>query len=215
MERSEQLKFCQACLNRQFDINKGVICGLTNDIATFEGHCPSYAEDFKAAEELKQREAVLQDAAVGQPYGTYSENQAEKAVKSGANWFYWIAALSMINSFMFLAESDFGFIVGLGITQIVDGILYGLLEEVSLWGIIPTLFFSGIFVILGYNAHKYSKAAFIAGMIVYGLDSLIFMAVGDYFAVAFHAFAVFMIYKGFSHLKEIKIEVMENRPTLD
>ena len=45
MDRQEHLKFCRICLNRQFDINKGIICKLTNNIADFENYCDHFLKD--------------------------------------------------------------------------------------------------------------------------------------------------------------------------
>ncbi len=46
----------------------------------------------------------------------------EAAVKSGANWFVWIAILSIINSVIVTMNGNLNFIIGLGITQIVDAL---------------------------------------------------------------------------------------------
>ena len=43
-------------------------------------------------------------------------------LRSGANWFYWIAGLSVVNSLIFAFGGKVSFIAGLGLTQIVDGI---------------------------------------------------------------------------------------------
>jgi len=45
MDRKEQLKFCKVCKNQKFDLNKGIICGLTDDVAKFEESCVSFEED--------------------------------------------------------------------------------------------------------------------------------------------------------------------------
>ena len=42
------------------------------------------------------------------------------AFLSGANWFFWIAGLSLVNSLIILFSGEWSFIVGLGATQI-DG----------------------------------------------------------------------------------------------
>ena len=41
-------------------------------------------------------------------------------VRSGANWFIWIAGLSLVNSVLFVAGSDWAFFLGLGATQFSD-----------------------------------------------------------------------------------------------
>jgi len=47
MTRQERLKFCKTCQNRKFDLNKGILCGLTNDYAAFDESCPDFALDEK------------------------------------------------------------------------------------------------------------------------------------------------------------------------
>src|SRR2546428_11801124 len=41
-------------------------------------------------------------------------------VRSGANWFIWIAGLSLVNSVLFVAGSDWAFFLGLGATPFSD-----------------------------------------------------------------------------------------------
>src|SRR6266850_5927019 len=49
---------------------------------------------------------------------------ARKALESqrrnGAQWFYWVAALSLINSVVALTGAEWRFILGLGVTQVVQ-----------------------------------------------------------------------------------------------
>ena len=47
MDRQERLRFCRTCQNRNFDPNKGIICNLTNDVATFEDTCVDYSLNIK------------------------------------------------------------------------------------------------------------------------------------------------------------------------
>lgn len=43
--REHTLSYCTECLNRKFDLQKGVICKLINDIPNFESTCPDFNED--------------------------------------------------------------------------------------------------------------------------------------------------------------------------
>jgi hypothetical protein len=225
MDRKEHLKICKRCANRKFDMNKGIVCGLTNEIANFELNCTDYIADEEA---IKREDAI--DSAQENTFEARSKTRREelqaktaelknqidpeKVVKGGANWFYWIAGLSLINSLVLLTESEFGFIVGLGITQLFDGIIIEIFGGYSIWSLIPSLGFSLIFTVIGYYANKYSKTAFITGMIFYSLDTLIFLLVSDYLSIGFHVFALFMIYKGYKFLNELKADpspiVVEN-----
>ena len=44
----------------------------------------------------------------------------EKNLRNGANWFFWIAALSVVNSVILLLEGDRSFVIGLGVTQVIN-----------------------------------------------------------------------------------------------
>ncbi|MFT6638880.1 MAG: hypothetical protein ACJAYP_001466 [Flavobacterium sp.] len=45
MTRKEQLVFCERCTNRKMDIEKGILCSITNEHAAFTVECPEYLED--------------------------------------------------------------------------------------------------------------------------------------------------------------------------
>ena len=57
--------------------------------------------------------------------------QTEAAFKGGANWFFWIAGLSVINSLIITFGGEMSFVIGLGITQFIDGISIALKENGS------------------------------------------------------------------------------------
>jgi len=53
MTRIEHLKFCSICIHQKDDMRRGIICGLTDQIADFEDSCGSFAEDSEVIEQLK------------------------------------------------------------------------------------------------------------------------------------------------------------------
>jgi hypothetical protein len=122
--------------------------------------------------------------------------------QSGARWFFWIAALSMINSIVILANGHWNFLAGLGITQFISGLAVGLSEQLgtaaTVIAVALDLMVALIFVSLGLFAQKRHTWAFILGMVIYGLDGLIFLLVQDWLAIAFHAFVLYGIYRGLS-----------------
>ncbi len=131
----------------------------------------------------------------------------ENQFKAGANWFFWIAGLSLINSVILLTGSEWSFIIGLGITQIIDSIGLVLAEEVGIAGKIVALVFdviaAGIFVLFGVFAKKRYTWAFVVGMILYAVDGLIFLLVMDWLSIGFHIFALFCIYGGFKASRKL------------
>jgi hypothetical protein len=52
-------------------------------------------------------------------------------LKSGGNWFFWIAGLSLITSILSLSGANWRFFLSLGITQIIDGFAAGLATAVG------------------------------------------------------------------------------------
>lgn len=54
MTREEQLKSCSVCTHRQMDMHKGLLCGLTQNAANFEGVCPNFEQDEKEFQKLQQ-----------------------------------------------------------------------------------------------------------------------------------------------------------------
>jgi hypothetical protein len=134
----------------------------------------------------------------------------EKTFVSGAKWFYWIAALSLVNTVIHLARGNISFIVGLGITQIVDGIAMFIKEEHAEISVIVTIvtlifngFVAGIFAMFGWFASRKHYWAFIVGLVLYAFDGLIFIPVRDWFSFGFHVFAFFCILAGFNALRKL------------
>src|SRR5207253_10936975 len=50
--------------------------------------------------------------------------RAEAVVKAAAGWFLWVAALSVVNSFLSMSGSGIRFIFGLGAAQIIDALAH-------------------------------------------------------------------------------------------
>jgi hypothetical protein len=119
-------------------------------------------------------------------------------VKAGGRWFYWIAGLSLINSVIVVAGGSIHFMVGLGITAVVDAVAKPLGTTGTVLDLLINGTVAGVFILLGSFACKAKKWAFLAGMVLYGLDGLLLLGVKDILSVAFHAYALFAIYRGFS-----------------
>lgn len=141
--------------------------------------------------------------------------RARGVLKSSANWFYWIAGLSMINTIVVLFGGNMSFVVGLGITQFIDQLAYlfskDLGKTISIVAFFIDLIIAGIFVLFGYLANKKYRWSFIVGMVLYGLDGLIFILFKDFLSLAFHAYALYCIFKGLKAIKYLKLmEQYEN-----
>jgi len=126
-------------------------------------------------------------------------DRAQQRINTGANWFNWIAGLTLINSLAAHSGTSFRFIVGLGTTQLVDAIGATNLSVLAL--AIDALVVVTC-ALVAYYARE-SKSIYIGGMIVYGFDALILLLVGDIVGIAFHAFALFNLFKGVKAFGEL------------
>lgn len=140
----------------------------------------------------------------------------EKEIKNGANWFYWIAGLSLINTIALMANSSWNFPVGLGITQLVDAFTITLKQTfgniIVMAGSAINIIFAGLFVMFGYFANRQSRRMFIAGMVLNGLDAIVFLFAKDWVGFGLHVFGSVMMYRGLSaigKLENLKSEELE------
>jgi hypothetical protein len=60
----------------------------------------------------------------------------------------------------------------------------------------------GVFILFGIFANKRRTWAFIAGMVLFALDGAIFLLVSDWIGVAFHAFVLYCLFKGWQACRE-------------
>jgi hypothetical protein len=141
-----------------------------------------------------------------------AQDRLVRQFRGGASWFYWIAALSAINSLIWWIGGGWTFLVGLAFTQISDGFLSALGEEVGGSGQIVaivvaltiSLIVSGVFALFGYMAHQGTTWAFYLGMAIYVLDALVFLAFGEFPSFGFHLFALFGLFRGLLALTKLR-----------
>jgi hypothetical protein len=130
--------------------------------------------------------------------------RVEQVIKGAASWFIWIGGLSLINSIIMMAGGGLHFIVGLGITQVVDALAH----EAGASGVVLDLiingFVVGLFAVFFNFARKGQSWAFIVGMLLYAADGLILLAFKDILSVAFHAYALYRIYLGLKALPSLQ-----------
>ena len=119
-------------------------------------------------------------------------------IKSGASWFYWIAALSLVNSIAAFSGSNWRFIIGLGITQLFDAIGANIESGGKLVALVLDVLAAGVFVGFGWFAQKGHLWAFLVGMIVFALDGVVFLLAQDWLGVGFHVFILYFLFRGFN-----------------
>lgn len=133
-----------------------------------------------------------------------------RVVKNGASQFYWIAGLSVVNSLISVFGGGVFFVIGLGVTLLIDNVAAGISQEVGGspivlgMGFLFSLIFDLIFVLFGYFAGKGKRWAFITGMVLYGLDALLMLTFQEWIGFAFHLYFMWSIWQGMSALGKLK-----------
>jgi len=120
-----------------------------------------------------------------------------KRVKSGGSWYYWVAALSLVNSVVAFSGSGGGFVIGLSFTHLVDAMLAadggGSMKGI---GLVIGVLAAGVFALFGYFACKRHVWAFIVGMLLYGLDTILTVLAEQWLGLAFHAWVLVSLFIG-------------------
>lgn len=144
---------------------------------------------------------------------SFEQNSSElkRRMLGGANWFFWIAALSLLNSIISLYGGGWSFSIGLGFTQMIDALAHSYVQSGGgEW--LKTAVFSldlaivGLFVAFGIFARRANMMAFVTGLILYILDAVLYFftgRVGDFYhysgaiiGVLIHAVAIYFIFSG-------------------
>jgi len=127
----------------------------------------------------------------------------QQRIRNGSGWFLAIALFSVVNSALIFFDAKIHFIVGLGVTQIADGVgkIGGTAGSIA--GLVVSLFAAGVFTAFWKFSREGHQWAFYLGMGLYAADGLIFLGFGLWLDLAFHAFALFNIYKGVAALTEL------------
>lgn len=130
-----------------------------------------------------------------------------QSYKSGANWFYWIAGLTLITSIITVGGGEWRFLISLGTTQVIDAIAHVLSEQLGgatrVIGLVLDIFIIALFVLFGVLAGKKYLWAYLIGMIVFGLDGLVSLIITDWIGVLAHGFVLFFMVRGYMSGREL------------
>jgi hypothetical protein len=131
--------------------------------------------------------------------------------KNGAAWFYWIAALSLVNSIMVLAGGGRTFALGLVVTMVADSIAASIALKpggnMAVLG--AALAFDavvlGLLVLCGRLAQRRFLPVFALGMGVYLLDGLLSLRMGSAVGIGIHAYALWSMASGFAAYRRLNV----------
>ncbi len=138
----------------------------------------------------------------------------EHRMKGGAGWFYWIAGLSIINSVIIMSGSNWHFLAGLGITDIISVVASKAGAAGTIIAVALNAIVAAVFIMFGVFASKRQAWAFVVGMTFYGLDALLLLPMQMWLGIAFHVFVLFQIFKGMQAASELKELEASMPPTI-
>ncbi|HEX2853036.1 MAG TPA: hypothetical protein VHO24_07355 [Opitutaceae bacterium] len=119
-----------------------------------------------------------------------------KQVASCASWFYWIAGMTVINCMMIQSGSDTSFVIGLTVGMVVDAMAASAGATAKLFAAgFDAICVAGL-IFLGVKARRGLRWAFIAGIVLYGMDTLLSLVAPNAISIGVHAWALFSMGMG-------------------
>ena len=121
----------------------------------------------------------------------------EGRIKNGASWFYWIAAFSVINSILVYTSLPWTFGLGLGATVERDNAARQMGGSAMISHLGINIAIAGLVAAFGYFAGKRHGWAFLVGMILLGLDTVLTGLLSMWLNLALHLWAMISIFLGY------------------
>lgn len=110
----------------------------------------------------------------------------------------------MVNSVLSLFGTNWRFLISMGFTQVVDAIGAELGGVGKIAGFIVCGFIAGVVVLFGKMAASEKGWAFVVGMGLFAMDGVLSLFLQDWVGAAFHAYALFCLWQGYSKLRELR-----------
>lgn len=132
------------------------------------------------------------------------------SVLHGADWFFWIAILSVINSLIVYFYNTPNTPVSLGITQWLDGTSGGIASSMTTPELFTNILIAFVLCVFALLARRGSDIAFVVGIFLYVLDSFLMIGVRDFFGFGVHLIALFFLVKGLlasRHIRENAVSI--------
>lgn len=127
----------------------------------------------------------------------------EKSYRNAARWFFLIAGISLLNVLGLFFNFPSGLVAGLGANFYIYGFMETFLPQLGVASsLIPAITFGinlvvvGIFTAIGWLAYRRHLWAYTLGMVLYGLDTLIYIRVWSWTAIILHVIALFFLFTG-------------------
>ena len=132
------------------------------------------------------------------------------SVLHAADWFFWLAILSIINSLVVFYYQIPNTPIALGITQWIDGTSAAFNGAMSTSELLTNILIACVLAAFGLMARRGSDIAFVVGIFLYVIDTMLIIGLRDFFGFGVHLVALFFIVKGLlasRHIRENAISI--------
>ena len=143
---------------------------------------------------------------------------AEARLARGAVWFYWVAALSLLNTVLALSGQDWRMVMGLGLTEFLSALPKALAHDAPLgtgaiaFIVVSNLVVAGIVAGFGWLSLRRQTWAFILGAILYFMDAGLLLMCQDWYSLAFHAYVLYHFFNGIKACFDLKRPIPQPVP---
>jgi hypothetical protein len=118
-------------------------------------------------------------------------DKAALSVRKASYWFFGIAAFSLINTL--LVNQGMYFSLGLSLNKFVGDVVA---QSTGAITYIPDIVAAGLFIVLGFFSIRIQRWAFMAGLIIYLVDALIYIVFEEWVALALHGYILYRLFLG-------------------
>ena len=139
------------------------------------------------------------------------QTKQKNFISGGISWFLWIGILSTLNIIALIFRQNISFITGLGLNYgilgMMDGIRRATGTDLMPLGFCLAFLLSGFFIWIWRKSKQNNNNYYLGGLIIYGVDTLIFLFLKQWYALGFHVFAFSGMYYGYKALLTSKSEL--------
>lgn len=128
-----------------------------------------------------------------------------KQVSSYASWFYWIAGMTVVNCVMIHSGSETSFLIGLTIGMVVDAMTADAGSTAKIFAASFDAICVGSLIFLGVKARQGVRWAFVVGIILYGMDTLLSLLAPSAVSIAVHAWALISMALGLRAAGKLRV----------
>ncbi len=152
-------------------------------------------------------------------YDVSSRTALERTARVNSRWFYAIACLSLLNTFLAYGGAPIRITLGLAFTQLVDGIIAALFPDYYYLSLVIDVVIAATFIGFGYLSGHSDMAAFVIGLALYLFDTLLYLALivlgrtpMAIVAIIWHCVAAYFLWKGLRAALDLRALPAEANP---